>query len=77
MKQIDLKQILEVYKTTVNGNTVVTVDSALKAMQEACNQTIDLCAENAETDFDLLSYEEVRYYVDKQSILDTKEQIKL
>lgn len=67
----------------------------LAAMEEACEATVDLCAENADIDMkkrsqygkyrkwqnvkegeevDLFSYE-VKYLVDKESILKVKKQI--
>jgi len=81
MKQVNLEEIL--HKFTLFD----CVDSCAKlniilAMQEACNQTVDLCAENAEVVCIQVEYIGERaggyyttYDVDKESILNTKKQI--
>lgn len=68
-----------------NATEILTV--GMNAMQEACNQTVDLCAENAEirvTENCLIeegscytTYDDgvISVTTDKQSILDTKKQI--
>jgi len=76
MKKVDLQKILtkhigEYAKSPVSPNV-------LEAMQEACNQTVDLCAENAHTKVEMKVVElEMKFndVIDKQSILDTKKQI--
>jgi len=66
-----------------NATEILTV--GMNAMQEACNQTVDLCAENATLN-ELRNGEWVASYiiyntpqgkieVNEQSILDTKKQI--
>jgi len=83
MKTIDLEKIFERY----NYLARVETDSAnidykgnmLKAMKEACKQTLELAAENATTKTETYcspfssDWEKV---VSKQSILDTLNQIK-
>ena len=59
MKTVDLNAILD--KHTIGK--INTWSAYIDAMKEACEQTIELCAEN--------SIQE-----DKQSILNTKNQIK-
>jgi len=68
MKQVNLVEILKKFDPLNKKDTTLTI---LLAMQEACNQTVDLCAENAET----MHIGSGMYLVDKQSILDTKKQI--
>jgi len=78
-KGINLKNILKTYnwKEPISDveydiawkSGIFTEERILGAMKEACDQTVDLCAENAtcEIDNDLIQ---------KQSILKTKDQIK-
>lgn len=79
-KEIDLRKILEPHTLEVMGTKVITLTAALEAMQEACNQTIDLCLQNAEVQFytdgscgppDKL----LKPRIDRSSILKTKKQI--
>lgn len=79
-KNINLREILEPHILDVMGTKVVTIESALTAMEEACNIIIDLCLQNADIQFytsgdcgppDKLS----KPRIDRQSILDTKKQI--
>ena len=75
IKEINLEEIL--ISTPVKyfdwwrmkGNTPEVYNAILNAMKEACNQTVDLCAENAtcESDGDYLIPE-----IDKNSILKLK-----
>lgn len=84
MKQVNLEEILNKH---LANKIILEVDwddmhLIKKAMQEACNQTVDLCAENAEIINKKVDYTGERaggsYYVpiiNKESILDTKIQI--
>lgn len=69
MKQINLLEILikhiptELYDPSLDKYY-------LAAMKEACEATVDLCAENAEIE-DIGDWP----FVDKESILETKKQI--
>jgi hypothetical protein len=81
MKKIDLEEILDKYiNVEVFGNIFPdTIEVIFKAMKEACNQTIELCAKNAEIKKIDLSTEYDDYYefiVNTESILKTKTQIK-
>lgn len=82
-KKINLEEILlsivpkNCYWEDMQNLTNCPQEYVLSAMKEACRQVLELAAENAETDFDSLPYEELRYFVDKQSILNTIKQIKL
>lgn len=81
MKQINLLEILIKYIPTELYDH--SLDKYyLSAMKEACEATVDLCAENAEIKDIKIDYTGVRaggYYiikeVDKESILKTKKQI--
>ena len=86
MKQINLEEIL---------NKVIWIETKsdtfkqeiLNAMKEACNQTVDLCVENAAINFIDLTSDKVFDYseclvdddvdvvINKDSILNTKNQI--
>ena len=79
MKEINLEEIFfnEFEKSKCN---VFTLPLIISAMREACKQTLELAAKNAKTKLrevnpnsDILYY---GYIVDKQSILDTINQIK-
>jgi hypothetical protein len=75
MKEINLEMILKnhVWEAQLRNEPLLK-ERVLQAMKEACNQTIELCAENATIEgcvaqkWDELS-------IDKQSILNTKNQI--
>lgn len=80
-KEIDLKKILNKHHHFII--TMKGEDSILAAMREACEQAIDLCADNAEADYTWLgSHSEasidtdLEVYVLKNSILDCKKFIK-
>lgn len=74
MKQVDLKNILETQANLPEiFYTYEMEEEVLRIMREVCNQTVDLCAENA--DITINSIEDLKLIVDKQSILDTKKQI--
>lgn len=84
MKTINLEQIFDSERIKwLNEGNVILQDMIFRAMREACTQTVDLCAENAEInskmrdDVDELSMldEWTVSFVDKQSILKTKSQI--
>jgi len=81
MKTINLKEILrnsnvhvEFLKELVipDGNNGTELDRVIDAMKEACKQTLELAAENA-----IVKKKMIRtYIVNKQSILDTINQVK-
>lgn len=74
MNEVNLESILK-SKLTVEtmrvNNPDYTWNKTIEAMKEACNQTVDLCAENVLPEF----YDCKIIAVDKQSILETKNQI--
>lgn len=49
-------------------------EDVILAMKEACRQTLELAAENADIEIRYIKHED-RYFVDKQSILDTINQV--
>jgi len=69
MKTINLEKILDLFI----GNETCTVqelyEGSIKAMKEACKQTLELAAENAKC-------LDVNRNINKQSILDTINQVK-
>lgn len=73
MKEINLEEILDQYlDINVFGNRFPeTLSEILVAMKEACDQTVDLCIENVE-----VNTISARVWVEKESILKTKDQIK-
>jgi len=74
MKEINLEEILEKKLAGSDEHFLnYSKKEILEAMKEACDQTIELCAENAkcESDGDYLIPE-----IDKYSIIETKDQIK-
>lgn len=52
MKQIDLNSIFDYHLLALETLDEHSRDLVIKAMREACNQTVDLCAENARTRHD-------------------------
>ena len=74
MNEVNLEAILK-SKLTVEtmrvNNPDYTWNKTIEAMKEACYQTVDLCAENVLPEF----YDCKIIAVDKQSILETKNQI--
>lgn len=54
----------------------VGCDTALAAMREACRQTLELAAENVRL-YDGFSTEDVSHWIDKESILNTINQIEI
>ena len=88
MKQVDLKGILDKELKFLSVRVYQIEIACLRAMREACNQTVDLCAENVgfiETTSEKLNSEDYAPFItaddntvwtfNKQSILDTKKQI--
>jgi hypothetical protein len=82
MDKINLEQIIRDQLTKDNWYMVNTIISSIvKAMKTACDNTVDLCSENALTK---MEGERLVYgpsptwwaVIDKESILKTKEQIK-
>ena len=86
MKQINLEEILDkVIGIETKSDTFK--QEILNAMKEACNQTVDLCVENAAINFIDLTSDKVFDYseclvdddvdvvINKDSILNTKNQI--
>ena len=52
----------------------ITVDNMKDCIKEACEQTVDLCAENADWEMDTTN-DNLTVSVDEKSILKTKNQI--
>ena len=81
MKTVNLEEILKSYLTIeamMANNPDYTFNMVLSAMKEACRQTLELAAENAKSvDIGCLTDEWWVPYdiIDKQSILDTINQI--
>jgi len=82
-KGVNLKEILQKELGEDQGWFLGICLSAVivKAMKEACNQAVDLCAENAQIKMEgeRLTYGPPPTWwavIDKESILKTKEQIK-
>lgn len=74
MKTINLEHILTAF--TSGDLEFYKESSILKAMKEACNQAINLCAESAEAGYKYCGKDpDVEPYVLKNSILDVKKQI--
>ena len=73
MKQVNLKEILKRHIGEYVNSPVSP--NVLLAMQEACNQAIDLCAENAKSITELHPRFGYVTTIDKESILNTKKQI--
>ena len=86
MKQINLEEILnKVIGIETKSDTFK--QEILNAMKEACNQTVDLCVENAAINFidltsdkifdysECLVDDDVDVVINKDSILNTKNQI--
>ena len=73
---INLEEIL--IKAIMDSESIDGIDyiSALRAMKEACDLTVDLCAEEAKISEYWVAYEGLKYRFDKESILSLKEQIK-
>ena len=69
MKQVDLNSIFDYHLLALETLDEHSRDLVIKAMREACNQTVDLCAENAKWVY------RGDIFIDKQSILKTKKQI--
>ena len=57
-----------------NEVQIVRPDEAVEAMREACNQAIELAAENADLNW-VSGGETIEYSIDRDSILNTKSQI--
>ena len=72
---INLEEIL--IKAIMDSESIDGIDyiSALRAMKEACDLTVDLCAEEAQLNWSQ-EWETKEYFIDKESILSLKEQIK-
>ena len=77
-KKINLEKILLSKAKRINEVFPEFMDDILLAMKEACRQTLELAAENAETEKEILPECGVLKsvgVVDKQSILDTINQV--
>ena len=70
MKTIDLNAILDKHTT----GRINILGACIDAMKEACEQTVDLCAENAK--LYTKGGVDVGHLLNKHSILNTKTQIK-
>ncbi len=81
MKTVNLEEILKKHSDAwFNDVHPYNVDSdadeyRINAMREACNLTVELCAENARTTWEG-SQIDGGVVINKQSILNTKNQIK-
>lgn len=60
MKQVDLVEILRSRETYDKDHPTISIYDALEAMKEACNQAIDLCAENAKLNHNYYDKDEER-----------------
>ena len=77
MKTVNLEEILKSYLTIESmmaNNPDYTFNMVLSAMKEACRQTLELAAENAEITnqivaIDVFKQKDIRIVVNKQSIL--------
>lgn len=69
MKTINLEEILRKNSSIWNNN--LEVEDAIAAMKDACEQTVDLCAENLR----LWLESETDDNTSQQTILNTKNQI--
>lgn len=70
-----LNKVLGVHKDfEILSGFEITKKDCINAMKKACMQTLELAAENAKEVFDDVQRE---YVVDKQSILDTINQVKI
>ena len=67
-RKVNLEEILEKHGQMFIKNSVKHPDYIMDAMKEACRQTLELAAENAEV------HEEL-FIVDKQSIINTINQV--
>ena len=76
MEEINLKEILQKHFTKEFGHDGhgEFMSYIIEAMKEACNQTVDLCADNAS--IEIPQGIEIYIEFDKESILKTKDQIK-
>ena len=82
-KEINLTEILKKSIDNPNNRDLQTLieryaspHDILEAMKEACIQTLELAAENAMCNHDFDGAHGCEYNVNKQSILDTINQIK-
>lgn len=81
-RKINLEEILQKHiKSSIESERHKSTDSVINAMREACRQILELAAENAEVDEHEVA-ESIHggpgytyYEVDKQSILNTINQI--
>lgn len=77
MNEINLKEIWNKWFEECYSKGVIKPEQAvLGAMKEVCEKAIDLSAENAQLTWEVIDYNEKTYWVDKESILNTKNQIK-
>ena len=82
MKEINLEELIKQYcYVTQDGqeNVHSSIISVKEAMKEACRQTLELAAKNAECEDGAiidLGFEIIAASVNKQSILDTIKQVK-
>ena len=78
-KEINLDEIIlrETDFITKRNEFVYNVNDLRRCMKEACRQTLELAAENAEGDiFEDSDYSNGKVVIDRQSILDTINKIK-
>ena len=72
-KQVNLEEILKKELNILSISVEQIEKSALKAMKEACKQVLELAAENAGAIGSSCGFGS--YWVDKQSIIDTINQV--
>ena len=74
-RKINLEEILKRFSHVDHGavEDFWFTENVIKAMKEACRQTLELAAENAEAHGSSCGFGS--YWVDKQSILDTIKQV--
>ena len=79
-KEVNLEEILKSELKLLSISVARLEMAAIRAMKEACRQTLELAAENAIIIDDLPPYEILQhpkgYKVDLQSILNTINQVK-
>ena len=77
MKELYLEQILYAFCNGENAITKSNVPIVLKAMKEAVKQSLELAAENAKCEEIIILDSHKGYVVNKQSILNTINQVEL
>jgi len=78
MEEINLNEILhkKLNQHKADGHSINNLQWCIDAMKDACEKSIDLSAKNAQLTWEIIDYNEKTYWIDKESILNTKRQIK-